>query len=240
MTIFDFRSVIHKGFARALWCFTWADYMDNTGQSLAGCKIEDVAPDTPDEYLTEANTRILEIERINGADICTLLDTAWTADEKPKLDDEYASDFGFFLAAHVLGSGMRWTDDHAEFKIEVPYHEEENRYGGPEITKEEFESLLTGQVLAISREHNRSGQLEQCFSRLPELQEQAISEIRARVIEELYSSTLGGIVCLDDVYRTLEEYGGMCVPADGGLPWVKHIATDALQEKLVQRFADKS
>lgn len=246
------RPDIVRAHARALWCMTWANYMENTGQSgkLSGQEITEIAPPTKEPYLKEAEENIVTIERDNGKDICDLLADTWQADPTSHLEgdkiDGYVYDFGFFLAMQVLGSGVRWSGDHGELPFTLPYRDESEPYGGPTITEEDFEAALlsvAGYDLSSEADtaHDRNGQVKGSLD--PELQTLVFGEIRKYFQAELFNhpEVKEGtcIVCLEDVYRKLEDYGGGFVPPVGGLPWVRHVLTDKVQEEVVFRYADR-
>lgn len=248
------RPDIIRAHARALWCCTWADYIDNTGQGLklSGREITEIALPTKEIYLKEAEENIATIEQNNGASICVLLRKTWEADHSPPLTDaklaEYVYDFGFSLAMQVLGTGVRWADNHEELPFDVHYRDETEPYGGPIITESDFEEVLKAVAAydlgeEAGGEHDRRHQVQ--YSLDPKFKTLAVNEIRRHLKETLFdhSEVKEGLcfVFLDDVYKELDSYGGSsCIPSVGGLPWVRHVLTDKAQEALVRLFADKT
>jgi hypothetical protein len=64
-------------------------------------------------------------EALSGLEIHCLLAKAAKADMygSEYIRDEYARDFGHYLAMMSLGHGVSWFDNHARFDLKVPLTE---------------------------------------------------------------------------------------------------------------------
>lgn len=134
----DFRDAFLEGAARAMFVMAYANYVeeaDSTDNDLDDAERElrqdlprpgagedwyDYTPATPPNAYALAGELWSELSRLNGeAGVYTLAERAEKADGKP-VD---AEEFGRCLAMQYMGTGVSWFDDHAKFKIKVPYTE---------------------------------------------------------------------------------------------------------------------
>jgi hypothetical protein len=123
---------IVEGMASTLWGSAWANHAEeHRCANLSGMEITEIMPEIPPEAYAIAKRFIKDIEKANGKSIDELLEDAIEADvaeqsdlSKWKSNVELAYEFGSDLAFMVTGAGVSWFDDHAEFPLEVPYHEE--------------------------------------------------------------------------------------------------------------------
>jgi hypothetical protein len=123
-----------EGMASTLWGSAWANHAEeHRCASLSGVEITEIMPEIPPEAYAIAKGFIKDIEKENGKSIHALLEDAAAADGVKIHDargmatsayDRYAYAFGSDLAFMVTGAGVSWFDDHEEFPLEVPYHEE--------------------------------------------------------------------------------------------------------------------
>lgn len=121
------REEILSGMATILWGSAWADHAEEKRCTrLAGEKIENIMPDIPKEAHEHAEQIAAEYEKLNGCTLHDLWLRALTADGQhhPFLDNsggDTAERFGECLAWMVMGAGVSWFDDHAEFDLKEPY-----------------------------------------------------------------------------------------------------------------------
>ncbi len=111
--------------ARALFVLEWSDREDEAGRNYPGQALEHVAPPTPREATDAAHNLAGRFEQLNGYGINSLLRQAALADGRPDKipPDNYAEDFGHYLAMQALGHGVGWFDDHARFPLRFPRFE---------------------------------------------------------------------------------------------------------------------
>jgi hypothetical protein len=115
---------IVEGMASTLWGSAWANHADeHRCTKLSGMEITEIMPPIPPEAYAIAKDFIKDIEKENGKSIHALVEDAAAADGT-EVDSDYEYAFGSDLAFMVTGAGVSWFDDHEEFPLEVPYHEE--------------------------------------------------------------------------------------------------------------------
>lgn len=128
--------------ARTLWVDAYASFIDNLredghsrkeiekmGFDTAGAGDDwmDVAPATPDKAYKAADELLRLYEKKNRSSIDDLLRAAAEADnENWPPSDEYAQEFGHYLAMAGVGHGVSWFDDHARFELDSPFAFEVN------------------------------------------------------------------------------------------------------------------
>lgn len=143
------KGIIVKSAARLAWVDWWGDQcscgradfethrLDGTADAdperhygldrwaRAGADLMDVAPPTPHDALTWAESLIYGIEHGNGGKPIAELYRA--AAEMPLtaswMRQAYPDDFGSSLAAESLGMGIGWEDDHPPHGLAIPYRE---------------------------------------------------------------------------------------------------------------------
>jgi hypothetical protein len=113
---------ILTGTARTLFVIAWADRQEERGRHLQG-ELMDQAPKTPMSAYLGAARLIGKYEAMNGLEIYCLLREARRVDNDADYSEEYANDFGHYLAMMSLGHGVSWFDDHADFELKVPMTE---------------------------------------------------------------------------------------------------------------------
>lgn len=114
-----FTEEFSEGASRAFWVTSWADGMEERGESLSGQLMEQ-APETPLSAWVAAGQLIGELECLNKASIHMLGDRAAKADGVEDIDVE---GFGYYMAMEAMGHGVSWFDDHKKFKIKMPHME---------------------------------------------------------------------------------------------------------------------
>lgn len=100
----------------------------------------DIVPPTPIRALLVAQDWISDMVRSNKL-VCIwqLAAKAYQADKNSvvpsddsaknsladyvNLTEEYSTEFGHGMAMMIMGTGVSWGDDHADFEFELPYHE---------------------------------------------------------------------------------------------------------------------
>jgi hypothetical protein len=94
---------IAEGVARIFHCMAWADMVETRGESLAGCKIEDIAPATTPEALAAAWRAIGRLEQSEGVGVLCLLQDV--ADTNGYTDTgDCVDEFAIALALQLLGA----------------------------------------------------------------------------------------------------------------------------------------
>ncbi len=120
----DFTEEFSAGASRAFWVTSWADGMEERGESLSG-ELMDQAPDTPLSAWVAAGELKGLLEAANRVPIHTLADRAAKADGDEGILDIDAEDFGHYMAMMAMGHGVSWFDDHEKFKftrVNMEYH----------------------------------------------------------------------------------------------------------------------
>lgn len=130
-----FQSLAAEDAARVIFCMAWADAMEEAGRSgeLSGQRIENIAPETPPEYLEAGRYLVGLVEGMNKATVEELWERAMAAqfpdeaerdafigkeaEHHPRLSPKR---FAECLAFEAAGTGVAWTDDAAEFDIRIP------------------------------------------------------------------------------------------------------------------------
>jgi hypothetical protein len=137
------RDAIKQGIADLAWWMQWSDHVEeHRCCNLSGCKISEIAPETPPEYLEGAEKALAkvetkisqhealqqaihaalgmadacQVEEVITSEVCGALLAAAVADGDPSLYDqtEYAQRFGHCIAYALCGAGVSWSDDHKE------------------------------------------------------------------------------------------------------------------------------
>ena len=120
---------VYSGMARAFHVCTWADAQEEKGRTFPGVDLMDEAPKTTRRARDAALLFSGRLEHANGMQIVCLLYAAVKADGFDPYDDpsciaeEYARDFGHYLAMQGMGHGVGWFDDHAKFALVIPHYE---------------------------------------------------------------------------------------------------------------------
>lgn len=140
--------VILAAMARAIWISAYADAADNgehDGERASnGSDWMDAAPETPVRALLAAQTWLDLAVKANAV-VCIwqLAGRALAADDAtvrleksyeggpitPRLacyreiPEPFAADFGHDIAMQIMGHGVSWFDDHAEFPLTLPRRE---------------------------------------------------------------------------------------------------------------------
>ncbi len=151
----QYRDEIIESMARSLWVSAYADWADGAmsedGERPEGAERpgggeawEDYAPETPAAVLKAAEDIAVQIELENGEEITGLLWRAANADMEADenaggadglrdyFSSDYAEEFGGDLGMMVLGHGVGWFDDHAEF-LHNPAHVEIYTFDGETV-----------------------------------------------------------------------------------------------------------
>ena len=120
--------IITSAIARAFFVSAWADREEEKGRTKgwAGQDLMKLAPKTPRVATLEAWRALGALEATNKTNIYALLAQAWKADghsDELETPATYARDFGHYLGMMMLGHGVGWFDDHAEFELETPHWE---------------------------------------------------------------------------------------------------------------------
>jgi len=116
--------------ARAVWALHWADREEEKGHSLSQVDVFDAAPKTPACANKWALRVATDIAQLNGLGYLTpyaameeLYRRAEAANQAKGRRTEPAHRFGSDLALQVLGHGVSWFDDNAEFELKLPHDE---------------------------------------------------------------------------------------------------------------------
>lgn len=134
MTTKTTEEIIAQAMARAAFVSAWADNQEERGKSFRRQHLEEIAPKKTPKAATQWAWKLIgRIEQANGKGLCALLfaaekaDGIWGADLVRQIEtvasDEYARQFGHYLAMQALGHGVSWFDDHAQFPITIPHAE---------------------------------------------------------------------------------------------------------------------
>jgi hypothetical protein len=124
----DFEEIV-ENFARAIFASAWANAYEEGGGSFSpGTEIFDVCPFEEhhqwEEALQAAERAVTEIERDNKT---TITEAYERAAAKPLTKSWHKEadieDFGHYLGMQWLGSGVRWSDDHPDHDLKIPYGE---------------------------------------------------------------------------------------------------------------------
>lgn len=121
----DYERQIIDAMARAMFVTTWADRMEERGlgHKLSGQDLMDVAPKTSRDALAAAKKLAAMFAEANeGASMNDLYARALNVAGAHKGDTSPHS-FGHYMAMEAMGHGVSWTDDHPEFKVNIPYFE---------------------------------------------------------------------------------------------------------------------
>ena len=129
------RSEIVEGVAEILWAEGWILHVEEHGcENVSGRDILDVMPKIPKEAYEFADKWVKDVEKGNGEKVDALYEKAIeanVAEGRRGTENLVRSSpiaFGQDLAHMMMGAGVSWFDDNAEFDLEVPRHE-----GGSEI-----------------------------------------------------------------------------------------------------------
>lgn len=113
------RTAIVEGIATILWCSAWAQHVDEHHCCrLSGCRIEDHAPEAPDQAYAHARAVVASVEAANGMSVSALYRLACDVHGPGAAS---ATRFGECMAYAAMGDGVSWFDDHAGFDLEIPY-----------------------------------------------------------------------------------------------------------------------
>lgn len=130
------RSEIVDGIAEILWGDGWSRHVEDHGcERLGGRHIEDIMPPIPTEAHDFAAQWAKDVEQDNGKKLDALYEEALDANEHEgvggTMNDVRSSPiaFGNSLAYMMMGAGLSWFDNNADFDLEVPRHE-----GGSEVS----------------------------------------------------------------------------------------------------------
>lgn len=121
----NYERQIIDAMARAMFVTTWADRMEERGlgHKLAGQELMDIAPKTSRDALAAAKKLATMFAEANeGASMNDLYARALNVAGKHGGDTSPHS-FGHYMAMEAMGHGVSWTDDHPEFKVNIPYFE---------------------------------------------------------------------------------------------------------------------
>lgn len=125
---------IVEAMARAMFVSTWADQEEEEGRCYPGQELMDVAPATPEDAIYEAYRLVGHFEALNNIGIGALFVQAmvadghmraenWSYEDLHEAEEEYAYDFGHYLAMRAIGSGVAWEDSHTACGIIYPHFE---------------------------------------------------------------------------------------------------------------------
>jgi len=120
--------------ARAMYVSGWANREEEACRSHGGEELMDIAPKTSRRTQDKGWLLCGMFEQANGCSIITLFlramiadglipDFNWESEEFERLYDQYAKEFGHYLAMRAMGTGVAWEDDHKSFEIEYPHYE---------------------------------------------------------------------------------------------------------------------
>lgn len=137
------RGTIHEAMARAFFVCAWADAMEEAGKLPGQCELMDIAPETSNQALDEAKKLYFEIEAENDIHLDEFVPPGFTdgseedeyvlpgfvpsedgnpeEEELQPWDTEAAEQFGHYLAMEAMGHGVRWSDDHEDHDLKVPF-----------------------------------------------------------------------------------------------------------------------
>lgn len=121
----NYERQIIDAMARAMFVTTWADRMEERGlgHKLSGQKLMDIAPKTSRDALAAAKKLAAMFAEANeGASMNDLYARALNVAGKHEGDASPHS-FGHYMAMEAMGHGVSWTDDHPEFKVNIPRFE---------------------------------------------------------------------------------------------------------------------
>lgn len=121
----DYERQIIDAMARAMFVTTWADRMEERGlgHKLSGQKLMDIAPKTSRDALAAAKKLAAMFAEANeGASMSDLYARALNVAGKHEGDTSPHS-FGHYMAMEAMGHGVSWTDNHPEFKVNIPFFE---------------------------------------------------------------------------------------------------------------------
>ena len=135
-------NAVIDGMARAFFVCAWADQQEEKGELYPGQQLMDDAPSTPDyarEFALQYSGRLLQANGSSYSSLAPLLYLAAKADgintdEDVMIDGEpsgfwevsvnqwnnYAGEFGHYIAMQALGHGTSLFDDHKRFPLTVP------------------------------------------------------------------------------------------------------------------------
>lgn len=129
------RRAVIEGIASVLWGEAWATHAEeHECCNLSGCEITSIMPPIPWRAWLASARLLREVEKAHGTDVETILRRAEEMDANEGISRPYrryqdASDmprrFGECIAFESMGSGVSWTDDHAE----IPFYEVPQDYG---------------------------------------------------------------------------------------------------------------
>lgn len=143
------KGIIVKRAARLAWVQWWAgqcscgraDYethrLDGTRDAdpdkhrelgaVPGAELMDIAPQTPHDALTWAESLIYAVEHANGGKQAHIAELYRAAAEVPLTAswhiDADPEDFGHAIAAEALGMGIGWADNHPRHNLTIPHRE---------------------------------------------------------------------------------------------------------------------
>lgn len=163
----DYERQIIDAMARAMFVTTWADRMEERGlgHKLSGQKLMDIAPKTSRDALAAAKKLAAMFAKANeGASMNDLYARALNVAGKRRGDTSPHS-FGHYMAMEAMGHGVSWTDDHPEFKVNIPrfeYYPGRGAIKGMANGKARFDSIpQVGDTVTYYNAHNqkRSGRV---------------------------------------------------------------------------------
>jgi hypothetical protein len=120
------RSEIVDGIAELLWADGWMMHVEEHGcERIAGQNIMDIMPPIPKDARDFAEKWAKDVEKDNGKKLDKIYEEALEANvrerKRGRSDDPVT--FGNYLAHMMMGAGVSWFDDNAEFDLEIPRHE---------------------------------------------------------------------------------------------------------------------
>ena len=118
------RAVIIESAARTAFASSWADWMEEQGESVHG-EIMDQAPNTPLAAKKWARKLIAAMEKLNDKKISDMYWSAWAKADRANEHrgsgkEAKARDFGYCTAMTALGHGVSWSDDFPEHGFLIP------------------------------------------------------------------------------------------------------------------------
>lgn len=116
--------------ARAAWALNWADREEEKGRSLSQVDVFYAAPKTPacaNKWALKVANEIAQRNYLGTltpyAAMQELYRKAEEANQAAGRSTEPAERFGSDIALQVLGHGVSWFDDNAEFELNLPHDE---------------------------------------------------------------------------------------------------------------------
>lgn len=111
-----------RGVAVAYYASAWADNAETNGPPYPpGCELTDEAGEPPPDWVDWAMRVAGALAYSAGCNVHAIVQRALDTNDTPRDTGAFIEDLGFCLAMQVMGHGVRWSDDHPDLGLVLPY-----------------------------------------------------------------------------------------------------------------------